>query len=347
MGEIKHIPIFLDVDLTVTEEYQQIPLLLEHEKEIRKKVEEAGLEYSGPRSYFSIQDQMGGNPGVNYLNLFIWEAQKGRIFEGLTNKDLKKYGKKVKPAKGIREGFHKLKQDFEDKNTRLHFFLISVGIKPMIEGFVEANGLDDVIEGIAASEFSTDKKGVINGLNEVTTSFGKNAPIISFIKGDAKLLDITLFPGQYKFDYKDMIVAGDGYSDISMFSFAKKKGGTPVAVYKPGSYKEYKKTADSVGVWVDYVLPRDYSPGFITFNLLSEIIESKLSRSCDFRASSLYDYKKGKVRHPNELACIEKHLKECQECNTFYRKTFVTPEGTKEVHNIAVELYNDSKHKAH
>jgi len=76
-GEIKDIPIFFDVDLTVTEEYQQIPLLQPHEEEIRKKVEEAGLEYTGPRSYFSIQDQIGGNPGVNYLNLFMWETKEG------------------------------------------------------------------------------------------------------------------------------------------------------------------------------------------------------------------------------------------------------------------------------
>jgi hypothetical protein len=345
MGEIKDIPIFFDVDLTVTEEYQQIPLLKPHKEELRRKVEEAGLEYTDPRSYFRIQDLIGGNPGVNYLNLFVWEAKKGRMLEGLTDKRLRKSGKKVKPSPGLAEGLKELKERFK-KQARLHYFLISVGIKPIIEGFVEAAGLEGVIDGIAASEFTTDKKGIINGIKDVTTSFGKNAPMIGFMKGDRKLLDVTLFPGQYKFDYRDEIVVGDGFSDISMFSYAKKKGGTPVAVYKPGSYDEYQKAVASVGVWVDYVLPRDYSPEFITFDLLAEIIQNKLGRRCEFRPSSLYDYRKGKVRHQHEIDCIKAHLEECSECSKFYRKTFVTPEGTKEVHDISVGLYDDSKHNA-
>lgn len=340
MGELIHVPIFLDVDETVTIGYQQEPFIRENEEAVKKSLESKGMSYLQPTDYMNKQqEKMTGERCLTYLDLFIWDAQKGGIFEGLTNERLKESGRAIKPAKGLADGLKKLKDDFKDK-AELHYFLVSMGIKPLIEGFVEANGLEGIIEGIAASEFTTDKNGVINGIQSAVTSFSKNEWIISFMKGDNKLLNVLLFPGQYKFDYRNMIVVGDGFTDAPMFSYAKKKGGIPVVVYDPGSFEAYQKSLSTIGMWADYVLPRDYSPDSATFGFWKEIIGKKINPDrCSFMPSTLYNYKKGKVIHPEEIDCIKNHLEKCRQCQDYFTKVLVTPEGTVERHKIEVSRY--------
>jgi hypothetical protein len=339
MGAKKHIPVFMDVDLTITEEYQEEPLIRNREEKIKKSMFKEGYEYTDPVSYLTYSNRLGGPSGTAYLTQMVRDARPGGALEGLNKKMLFECGTKVISATKLKEGLTTWKEYALSKGAELHIFFVSVGIVDIINGFIEEQGLNKLIDGVAASKFTIDKKGVIDGISEVVTAFGKNAPIIGFMKGDYDLLDIPLFSGQYRFNSRDGIVMGDGLSDISMFAYGLKKGMSPVSVYEQGDYDSFKKTVDNVGAWVTHILPRNFSPEFVTFKILCDIIDTKLERNCDFRPSSLYDFKKGNIENPNELECVKTHLKECRECQRYYDKTLVTPERTIERHSIDIEIY--------
>ena len=340
MTDKRHIPVFMDVDLTITEEYQENPLVVENEEKVKEAMAREGHEYTGPYSYLVFSNRLGSaSGGTAYLTQMVRDARPGGAFEGLDESKLFESGTKIAPAEGLKQGLTAWKEYATSKDAELHIFLVSVGITDIIQGFIQEQGLDDLIDGVAASKFTTDEKGVVDGISEVITAFGKNAPIIGFMKGDHDLLNIPLFPGQYLFNYRDGIVIGDGFSDISMFAYGMKKGMSPVSVYDKGNYSSFKKTLDNVGVWVTHILPKNFSPDFVTFRLLCNIVDSKLNKGCDFRPSSLYDFKKGNITHPSELDCVREHLRGCKECQGYYDKTLVTPEGTIEKHSVDIEIY--------
>jgi len=140
-------------------------------------------------------------------------------------------------------------------------------------------------------------------------------------------------------------VIGDGRTDTSKFSRGLEKGSIPAAVYTPGSYAAFKEAESKVGFWVNYLLPRDFSKDFVTFGLLKEMIEKILNRSCTFRPSNLYDFMKGKVSHPDEISLIEKHLDGCSECQDYFTKTLVTPQGTIERQRRTIRVYDSSRYQ--
>ncbi len=104
-----------------------------------------------------------------------------------------------------------------------------------------------------------------------------------------------------------------------------------ITIYSAKDYKEYHKAIKNVSEWVDYILPRDYSPNQKTIDTLKEVIENKIKRSCEFSPESLYNYNKGKITHPTEQKCIEEHLKTCYECNKYYEKKIVTPNNITKI----------------
>ena len=323
--DIIDIPIFWDFDLTVSKEYQQLPLFEKRFKDIQKHLASVGIQTNHSLDYFKKVDLEGGDLGLVYLQHMIWDAQKGGCLEGLTNTELFSLGKLIQPADGFRECLVSLRKEFAGK-ARLHHFFISVGLLEMMKGFLEKQRLKTYVDQIAASQFFTDKKGVINGIKNAVLPFTKNEWIISFMKGSHGLLNRQLLPKQYKFSYPNMIVIGDGYTDISKFSYAKKKGGTPVAVYRPQDKKLYQKAAKTVGPWADYILPQEYGVDTLTYQYLVKIIQDKIDFKPALRHATLHDYKKGLVTDSEEKAFIQRVLKKDVACQKYFEKVFVDHE---------------------
>jgi len=329
---MKDIVLVWDFDLTLSEEYQQIPLFKDRFEQIKKQGELEDIEINNPYDYFKRCDNMGGEKGISYLQRMIWDSQKNGCFEGLSLDDLFNYGKKVKPVNKVRQGLEELKKEFKN-HANVHHYVISVGIKNMIQGFLEENELENLIEGINASEFHTDENGVINGIKNAIVPFNKNQPLIEIMKGNPKLLNELMHPEEYKYSYRNLIVVGDGFSDVSKFAYSKKKGGTPVCVYKKKDVNDFNKGIQGVLNWVDYILPRDYNPKKQTIDVLKEIIENKIKQKCNYSPEPLYNYNKGKIKHPDEQKSIEEHLKNCSECSTYFKKVLVTPNNVKTLYS--------------
>ncbi len=323
------IPVFWDVDLTITKRYQQVPLFAHYKDKIAQKLKKYGFTYVKEESYWDVVNNCrpDSDPGITYLQEILWDSQPGGIFEGLTTDDLYNFGKEVEPATGFVECLKALQEKFAGR-AEFHHFFVSVGMRDMILGFVDKNNLRPYIAGIAASDYFVDEKKRLTGIRRVVSPFTKNEWIIGFMKGDHRLLNMQLKSNEYKYRYENMIVIGDGFTDTSKFAYAKKKGGTPCAVYVPGDEQSFEKAKKTVGMWVDYLLPRDYTPTGTTFEQLTKIIEKKLTRRCSFRPSALHDFRKGAIIHPDEYALVQKHIASCAECAQYFTQTFAHPDGT-------------------
>jgi hypothetical protein len=326
---IPTIPIFLDVDMTITNEYQQEPLFRKYSEKLKKYCDEHNVpDFWG---LCAKKREEGGQYGVDYLNLMIQEAKKGGCFEGLSNNELFELGKEVIPAKNLTEGMISLKEEFRGK-AQIQYYLISVGIKPTIQGFIHSQGLENVITGIAASEFG-EHEGIISEPKKIILPFGKNEPIIQFIKGKSELLNTPLYKDEYELDYQNMIILGDGITDSSMMAFAKKKGGSTIVVYTEEDFNGYNKALQIGSMWVDFILPRDYTPNGPTYNNIKKAIETKINRKCLFRPSSLHDLRKGNIQDKTEREFVLKHIyghptsnEGCQDCQKYFVQTRVTPQ---------------------
>lgn len=317
------IPIFWDVDLTITKRYQQVPLFAKYKEKLAQKLKAHGYTYKSEESYFDIvNDRKDSDAGIAYLQEIVWDAQIGGPFAGLTTDELFDLGKEIEPATGFIECLNELKKRFEGEAV-LHHYFVSVGMRDMILGFIEANKLSQHVFGVAASEFYTNEKHQITGIRRVVSPFTKNEWIIGFMKGDQRLLNMQLKSNEYKYKYENMIVVGDGQTDTSKFAYSKKKGGTPCAVYEPKNEKALDKAKKTVGLWVDYLMPRDYTPNSVTYKLLVQAIERKIKRKCTFRPNSLHDYKKGAITHPDEERMIKDHINSCSECQQYFCKYLV------------------------
>jgi hypothetical protein len=328
------IPIFWDVDLTITDEYQQVPLFASRFQTIQKRLAKEGFAFKEELDYFNWVDLRRGDLAIGYLQQMVWDAQKGGALEGLSNKELYQTGHFVQPATGFVKCIKQLKKDFP--NCELHHFFISVGIRPIIEGFVAKHKLTNHIKGIASGEF-LEKDGRIVGIKNVVYPFSKNEHIIAFMKGSYTLLNKQLKKDQYKYNYENMIVIGDGFTDTAKFAYAKKKGGTPVAVYKKGDEKSFEKAVLTVGDWVDFILPRDYTPNTITYKYLKKIIESKLKTRSTFPYILLHEYKKGNLKDKKIIELVKEALNNDLELKNYFTTIHVQP-NEKEVHKCVYQI---------
>ena len=316
-----------DFDLTLSAEYQQLPIFRKHFTKIKAQAKKEGLALRKPEDALQRFDLMRGAFGVSYLQRILWDAQKGGCLEGLSNEELRTLGSQIAPARGLVAGWWELAKRFAGRAEIKHH-IVTVGLRPMVEGFFAHHKLLPLIDGIDASEFFGKK--TITGIKQVVLPFSKNEWIFSYMKGGYSHLNELMREGQRKYHFKDSIVIGDGFTDIAKFSVAKQRGGVPCCVYDPENGEAFEKAKRLLGQRVDYVLPRDYTPGRQTFEALATIIERKLARRCQFTPVVLFYYRDGEV-HPKIAKLVKAHLGTCRECRQYFEKHFVAPGGKEEI----------------
>ncbi len=329
MGDKIDIPIVLDVDLTASAEYLQIPMLTDRFPALKEHYATKGYELNVPQDYLDISSNFGDR-GVAYLQMMIWDAQPGGPLDGLTNEEIRNSGKRAEPAIGLADGLRQLRNDFSGI-ARLHYFFLSMGNKPAVEGFVEAQRLTDVVELIEASEFTTDEDGVINGLKRVVDDFGKNRWIIPFLKGGRDSLNTVVSTRRQKFNDRDLIVIGDGFTDVSKFTYGKSRGAAPICVYAPGDIRRFIQAIEIVGPRVDCVVPRDYTPGSVLYDYLSSVISSNVAGHCDFEPGLLYKHGTDGIAHGGTRELVERHLRDCCGCRSYFERYVVDTNGGEHI----------------
>src|SRR3989338_2217428 len=157
----KRIAIIADFDLTITEEFQQEPILKAYldnikaaydGKRIVTKVNGADrnnvLKIERPVDWFRISDSWSEpHNGVAWVSQFLYDVRKG-VFPGMSKKEMREtWAPKIKLSPGVPEFIDNLRTELEGK-CYIGFYIASVGITDLIAG----TPIGKIADGLYASE---------------------------------------------------------------------------------------------------------------------------------------------------------------------------------------------------
>lgn len=199
-------------------------------------------------------------PEMAYL-LHILAYVEAGIFDGLTNEKLRKLGAELTPCPGIPEFFAATKQhmasipEFVREGITVEHYVVSTGLRPMIEGSPIAPHLDGIwannfVEASAGPGFRdklpvADKGDAIKYLSYSIDNTSKSRAVFEINKGVNKnrQVDVNarMDESQRRVPLRNMIYIADGPSDVPVFSILNQAGGKTLGVYVPEPRPNYRQ----------------------------------------------------------------------------------------------------------
>jgi haloacid dehalogenase-like hydrolase len=186
-----------------------------------------------------------------------------------TNDRLRELGAGLKFYPGLPEMFDELKSgllkpEHEALGIKVEHYIISSGIRPLIEG----SRIAPYVRAIFACEFAEDTHGRITFPKRVISHTQKTQFLFRINKG---LLDYTQDVNDHMatemrpIPFDHMIYVGDGPTDVPCFTVVRQHGGHAIAVYNPEdkSRTSFRKCFQLVGTAdrVRHIAPADYRAG--------------------------------------------------------------------------------------
>lgn len=207
-----------------------------------------------------------------YMYKMVNEA-RGRIV--LTKKSLQEYGADVKLFPGVEEWFERIRAYGEEKGVIVEHYIISSGLKEMIEGTSVAKA--GAFEKIYASSFMFDDKDVPIWPAQVVNYTNKTQFLFRIEKG---VLDVNdsgvndyFAPEDLRVPFRNMVYIGDSDTDIPCMKLVNINGGHSIGVYNNDTLdktKVYKMIHDKR---IKYYAPADYSEDSKLDTLVKAIID--------------------------------------------------------------------------
>lgn len=207
-----------------------------------------------------------------YMYMMVNEAH-GRIL--LTKKSLREYGAKVKLFPGVEGWFERIRAYGEEHGVIVEHYIISSGLKEMIEGTSVAEA--GAFEKIYASSFMFDERDVPVWPAQVINYTNKTQFLFRIEKGVLDVNDSGVndyFPPEdIRVPFRNMIYIGDSDTDIPCMKLVNTYGGHSIGVYNNDTLdktKVYKMLHDKR---IKYFAPADYTEDSKLDKLVKLIVE--------------------------------------------------------------------------
>lgn len=190
------------------------------------------------------------------------------------NKDtLKEFGSKVKLFPGVKTWFERINKYGEEHGVEVEHYIISSGLKEMIEGTVIA----DKFKKIYASSFYYDSDGVAIWPAQVVNYTDKTQFLFRIEKG---VLDVndqqvnTFFKqNELRVPFRNMVYIGDSDTDIPCMKLVNTNGGHSIGVYNSETNDKSKVFKMLSENRIKYFAPADYSENSTLEQLILKIID--------------------------------------------------------------------------
>ena len=199
------------------------------------------------------------------------ENSYGKVL--FTKEKLIEYGKTVELFKGVKKWFKRINEYGEQKGVKIEHYVISSGLKEMIEGTPIAKEF----EKIYASAFYFDQKGVAVWPAQVVNYTNKTQFLFRIEKG---VLDIndpgvndSFEPEEIRVPFRNMIYIGDSDTDIPCMKLVTVNGGNAIAVYNPETNDKTKAYKMMREKRINYFAPAIYTDGAELDCLVKAIID--------------------------------------------------------------------------
>lgn len=200
---------------------------------------------------------------------------RGKVL--FTRDTLHEQGGKVKLFPGVDTWFDRINEYGRNKGVSVEHYIISSGLKEMIEGTKVANEF----EKIYASSFYYDKDGVAQWPAQVINYTSKTQFLFRIEKGTLDVNDSGVNdyfkPEDIRIPFRNMVYIGDSDTDIPCMKLINSYSGHSIGVYNPKTKdkrKVYKMMEDKR---IKYYTPADYTEGSELDKLVKTIIDTTAS----------------------------------------------------------------------
>ena len=201
----------------------------------------------------------------------MMEAAEGQVL--FTKDSLKRYGAQVRLFPRVESWFQRIRKYGEEHGVIVEHYIISSGLKEMIEGTTIANEF----EKIYASSFLYNEKGVAKWPTQVVNYTNKTQFLFRIEKGVLDINDLgvneAFAPENIRVPFRNMVYIGDSDTDIPCMKVVNSNGGYSIGVYNADiqdKAKVYKMMREGR---IRYFAPSDYSEGSQLDELVKAIID--------------------------------------------------------------------------
>lgn len=175
-----------------------------------------------------------------YMQVMLEKVRGAKV--PVRRMDFKNFGANIQLFAGVKDWFKRINGYARGKGVRLEHFIISSGIREMVEGTpiykefkkVYASGFmfdhNDVACWPALAMNYTTKTQYLFRINKGSLDVHDNSVINKYVPKD-----------QRPVPFENMIFVGDGETDIPCMRLVKDQGGHSIAVYNPGKHGAKKR----------------------------------------------------------------------------------------------------------
>lgn len=200
------------------------------------------------KEFWSAVNKLAATHEMDQILAYMWmmlrEADKADI--RVRKSDFRDFGKNIQLFPGVKDWFKRINAYAKGKGVKLEHFIISSGIREMVEG----TPIYKEFKKVYASGFMFDHHGVACwpalGINYTT----KTQYLFRINKGSLDVHDNSIInkfvpKEQRPVPFEHMLFIGDGETDIPCMRLVKDQGGHSIAVYNPGK-RGTKKHAEQL-----------------------------------------------------------------------------------------------------
>lgn len=206
-----------------------------------------------------------------YMYMMMKESEGNLI---LNKKALEEYGSKVCLFPGVRDWFERIRQYGTKHGVTVEHYIISSGLKEMIEGTEMAK--NGAFEKIYASSFFFNSRGVAVWPAQVINYTNKTQFLFRIEKG---VLDINdpgvneyFPPEKIRVPFRNMVYIGDSDTDIPCMKLVNSYGGHAIGVYNPNTEDKAKVYKMMRNNRIRYFTSADYTENSGLDRLIKAII---------------------------------------------------------------------------
>lgn len=216
----------------------------------------------------AADNEMDQNLAYMYL---MSKKSRGKVL--FTKDKLKDYGSKVTLFPGVDTWFDRINDYGNKKNVKVEHYIISSGLKEMIEGTVVANKF----KKIYASSFYYDSDNVAVWPAQAVNYTNKTQFLFRIEKG---VLDVNdqrvnshFEPKEYRVPFRNIVYIGDSDTDIPCMKLVNINGGHSIGVYNAETKDKSKVFRMLDENRIKYFVPADYSEDSKLEMLIKMIID--------------------------------------------------------------------------
>lgn len=224
-----------------------------------------------------------------YMYLMMREADGKIVF---SKEKLAEYGAKVKLFSGVKKWFERIRKFGEKHNVIVEHYVISSGLKEMIEGTSVAKA--GAFEKIYASSFYYENGRSAKWPAQIVNYTNKTQFLFRIEKGVLDVNDPAVNdyfePEQIRVPFRNMVYIGDSDTDIPCMKLVNSHGGYSIGVYNSETLDKTKVHKMMKDKRIKYYVPADYSEGTEMDTLIKQIIVKTAAN--EKLEEAYYEYKK-------------------------------------------------------